>query len=403
MAGLEFGNLSHLGRVRNKNEDFFAVYDTPLGKLFIICDGMGGHNCGELASRMAVDEIRKMFLRVNNNTSPATAISKSLEVANNAIHEQGTRNSEQTGMGTTAVLLLISGNTYVSGHVGDSRIYRICNGRIERVTKDHSYVQTLVDRNLISLKDAQMHPEKNKILYFLGQGHEMQYSIQGPLPLQGHDKFVLCSDGLSDLLDDQEIFSITQSNPPQEACLRLQDLALKRGGHDNITIQVVQIVGNRPAGHNKLPLHFNSTESSRSKTILNWLIAIGVTGAALVNAVGILIGAKIDWTSQNNRHGSETSMVNVSKPDVQQSGAATNGSTTNLSEALERTNDDTIKSYRDKKIEELKENYGHVVFQRDFDKVGKEINEKNTKSEIDIVFNKTKESFSSKQKNQTAN
>lgn len=240
MTNIIFGNLTHQGN-RDDNQDSYGKYSTSYGELFIVCDGMGGRKGGATASGLAVDCIKDTFFS-SPNLTPTEIIIKAILRANEFIYESSLKDSELNGMGTTAVILLIDKlNVYVA-NIGDSRIYEIKNAKIIRLTKDHSFVQTLVDDGYITPEEAKHHPDKNMITSFIGQNGEIKYDILGPLPKIEGTTYLLCSDGLHDLVEDAEILDIVSQHDPQKACSELVQLALKRGGYDNITVQVVNIL-----------------------------------------------------------------------------------------------------------------------------------------------------------------
>lgn len=237
----EIGNRSDIGRVRKANEDYFGTFRGPFGTLVVVCDGMGGHKGGAVASRLAVEVIKNHFESLENEFDQKEELRKSLIAASNTVLEKASEDSELTGMGSTAVVLLIQDNNGYYAHVGDSRIYHIRSKEIRQITKDHSLVQQMVDAGMITEKAAKNHPKKNVITRALGSDGNAEPEVNEPLELCKNDKFILCSDGLTGFVDDNELLKFADKYNPQEACTKLVDLANDRGGKDNITVQIVKI------------------------------------------------------------------------------------------------------------------------------------------------------------------
>jgi serine/threonine protein phosphatase PrpC len=234
-----------IGNVRKAQEDShdFAAL-TPNGDVFVVCDGMGGHVGGKTASTIAVNSILEC-LKAAKYDSPLQALNTALQVANRNILQHAAEHPELKGMGTTACILLLQDDEAYIAHVGDSRIYLYLGKekQLHRITKDHSYVQTLVDAGQISDEDAEHHPNKNRILKALGIKPELEptFSEKPILPKNG-DIFLICSDGLSGMIDDTTIEGVLSSNTAlQQKGEMLINLALENGGLDNITVELIQI------------------------------------------------------------------------------------------------------------------------------------------------------------------
>ena len=241
MAELRWGATTNPGLVRSGNEDTFVA--EPM--VFAVADGMGGHQAGEVASALAASIVRDKLGR--GATSEDQAISVVLE-ANAAIHGAARANAAQSGMGTTltaiAVLLAQEGaeEQLVLMNVGDSRTYRFRNGRLQRVTVDHSYVQELVATGHITIEEARTHPRRNIVTRALGIEPNVRADMW-TLPLVRGDRFVLCSDGLVDEVPDEEIRELVASaEDPQALSEQLVDLANRHGGRDNVTVVVVDVL-----------------------------------------------------------------------------------------------------------------------------------------------------------------
>ncbi len=228
-----------VGLRRRGNEDRFAA-DPELG-LCLVADGMGGHSAGQVASALAADTVVTSLQE--RKGSPASASEKlrgAFEDANRAIYSSARQNSEYTGMGTTLVALLVEGERAALAHVGDSRAYRVRSGRIRQLTDDHSIVGELLRRHEISADDAREHPHRHVLTRALGVRGHVEPDL-AELTLARGDLFVLCSDGLTNHLEDHEIAKLSGASDDLEACCAaLIELANQRGGEDNITVALAR-------------------------------------------------------------------------------------------------------------------------------------------------------------------
>lgn len=248
------GMLSDVGCVRELNEDsgtFIQPEDPEVlaskGLLILVADGMGGHSSGEVASGMAVDVITRVYYE--DKGDPQAALKKAFREANREIHKAAEKDESKSGMGTTCTALVLQDRTAISAHVGDSRLYLVREGAIYLMTEDHSAVMEMVKAGLITLEQARHHPDKNVILRAMGSHPDVEVTTwQEPFPVRAGDRFLLCSDGLYDLVEDDEIKQAVESAEPQSACENLISLAKQRGGHDNIS---VGIVGLLPVGESQ--------------------------------------------------------------------------------------------------------------------------------------------------------
>lgn len=223
------------------NEDSAVHAETPLGLLCVVCDGMGGHAGGKEASELAVKTIVELIAAAPPVTKPRDALRVALEEANRRIWSMPTAEAGHRPGSTVVAILAHEGGADVA-HVGDSRIYLIHAGAISQITRDHSMVQEMVSRNLIRAEDAANHPDANKILRALGIAKDVEVELRPePVPYVAGDVFVLCSDGLSDLVGAAEILDVAGSRPAAQAAGQLVDLANARGGHDNITAMCVRM------------------------------------------------------------------------------------------------------------------------------------------------------------------
>jgi protein phosphatase len=241
-------SLTDVGVRRSHNQDAYAALLATdreqwrsRGHVFLVADGMGAHAVGELASKLAADIIPHTYSK-HAHEGPAAALRKAFVEANLSIHARGQQNREFAGMGTTGTALLVRPEGVWIAHVGDSRAYRVRQGKIEQLTFDHSLHWELARRQHVNPDKLQGIPS-NVIVRSLGPEPLVQVDVEGPHPVAEGDTYVLCSDGLSGQLSDHEIGAVVSVLPPAEACRFLVDLANLRGGPDNITVMIVHIDG----------------------------------------------------------------------------------------------------------------------------------------------------------------
>ena len=233
-TSLMWGARSDVGCVRSHNEDSYLV-QSPL---FCVCDGMGGHAAGEVASSIAVETISKMAPKA---ADPAI-LGAAIEAANAAIIEAAQNGLGKPGMGCTATAAYIEGTSLAIAHVGDSRAYLLHEGTLIRVTRDHSYVEELVEAGEITADEARVHPNRSVITRALGND-PLMYADHFQLNIEEGDRLILCSDGLSSMISDGDIEQIaTQSSTAQICTDNLVDAALAAGGADNVTVVVADVV-----------------------------------------------------------------------------------------------------------------------------------------------------------------
>lgn len=238
-----------VGRRREKNEDSFVI-DNTLG-LAMVADGMGGHSGGEIASRMAVDTVvqiireftadPEMTLPGNTSFRPhdhGGKLNYAIQEAGHRIFERACREAPLKGMGTTTVVIFVAEDRVYLGNVGDSRGYLLRDGLFRQVTQDHSFVGEQVRAGVISPESARTHRMRNVITRSVGFQAEVDSDVLQKTIKDG-DVYLLCSDGLSNMVDDAEMRLILESNPPAGACRKLVDVANAHGGDDNITAVVV--------------------------------------------------------------------------------------------------------------------------------------------------------------------
>jgi len=242
LHNFSFGIATHIGHVRITNEDFSGNFETKNGYVFLVCDGMGGHLGGAKASKIAVEAIKKSLQSFDYKT-PFEALSQSITTANETILEYAEKNPNITGMGTTCAAILIIGSDVYYAHVGDSRIYLFSNKKLIRTTRDHSVIQKMIDLGQLTEEEAAKHPRKNEISNALGR-RDMKPPTVCKIPVQAAkgDVFLICSDGLTNMVKDAEIEAILMNTlEMQDKANMLIDMANKAGGIDNITVQLVEI------------------------------------------------------------------------------------------------------------------------------------------------------------------
>lgn len=240
------------------------------GHLFMVADGMGAHAAGELASKMSVDTVTLSYYKLPD-ASPADAIRKAVEEANAKIHSRGQANPDFKGMGTTTSALLLLAEGAVVAHVGDSRVYRLRGNRLEQLSFDHSLVWEMTASGKLNEQEVPAYIPKNIITRSLGPGETVQVDLEGPFPLADGDTFLLCSDGLSGPVKDEEIGVIMGTLPPQDAVRVLVDLANLRGGPDNITVLIAQARSVPPAAGPASSAPRPAT-SGRSANPIGWVV-----------------------------------------------------------------------------------------------------------------------------------
>ena len=257
--------LSDVGLIRKNNEDSFLIA-TPTsdfanqnpaelngimpenGTMFIVADGMGGAQAGEIASRMAVDTVARNFINAVNNKEPLdqqtliSALTATIQEANQLIFHEGQKNSEFNGMGTTLTAATVFGTRILFAQLGDSRAYLARKGVISQMTKDQSLVAQMVASGSLTPEEAKSHPQRNVILQALGIQSQVDVAIS-LAELRRGDQIVLCSDGLSGKVDAEEIKEFLERFEPKAACQGLVRMARERGGEDNITVIVARFNG----------------------------------------------------------------------------------------------------------------------------------------------------------------
>ena len=299
-----------VGCKRKANEDWYAHFECKNGLVSVVCDGMGGHVGGAIASHLAVETIQ-LFLESNYFDDPRKAIIEACNAANSAILQRTSQQPELTGMGSTCVLLIVRNGKVYMGSVGDSRIYLVRSKTITQLTKDQSYVQMLVDEGAITKENAEHHPRKNEITNALGLP-SMQPATVLPDPInpEAGDCFLLCSDGLSGMVSDHEIMKVASDQTGMTQRERVSELiqrARKNGGLDNITCLIVEFAVTPSSGTNG--------NGIKNETLFRYVLPC-VVAALLLGIAGYLLWKHFHkkWSCESEyvsemRHSANTSVI----------------------------------------------------------------------------------------------
>ena len=294
---LEHAMLSDVGLRRSNNQDSLCVALAgderdwqQRGHVFMVADGMGAHAAGELASKLACDGVPHTYHKLLDRGAP-DALRQAIIDTNARIHGRGEANAEFHGMGTTCSVLTILPQGALVGHVGDSRAYRLRHSKLEQLTFDHSLVWEMMASGQLPAGDAGNFVPKNIITRSLGPHAEVKVDLEGPFPLEVGDTFLLCSDGLSGQVRDEQIGVILGTMAPQEAARALVDLANLNGGPDNISVVVVRVA--RPLDAVADPRGFAVPAAPGKGFSLHPAVWVAI-GVALLIALGLaMIGSYI--------------------------------------------------------------------------------------------------------------
>ena len=263
-----YGCGSDTGRMRDHNEDsFFAA-----PPLFVVADGMGGHAAGEVASELAIQTIMELAPAYPN----AQMLSLAVDAANTAVYEESVKTERRHGMGTTVTACMLKGTRLVIAQVGDSRAYLLHNGTLQQLTRDHSLMADLIESGEITPEEARIHPQRNFITRALGTAETVETDLY-ELNVSPGDRLLLCSDGLSGMLDDADLTdALTAIRDPQTCVNKLIARANEAGGFDNITAIVVDVSGSEA----------DAEERERRRSIIT---AAAIGGVALLLIIGALL------------------------------------------------------------------------------------------------------------------
>jgi PPM family protein phosphatase len=246
--GVELAGLSDVGCQRENNEDRYSYWEPAgdpdfslKGRLAIVADGMGGYEGGQEASRIAVETIEEIYSTATEG-DPGVWLLLGFQTAHRRIQDYAEKYPDLRGMGTTCTAMALLQNRLYFGHVGDSRLYLVRGSAISRLTHDHSYVSRLVENGVLRAEEAESHPQRHILTAALGAGNAISPDAPvQPFSLDSGDVLVLCTDGLWGLLADNEIQTAVPGKTAAEICDTLVETAKKRGGPDNITVQVLRI------------------------------------------------------------------------------------------------------------------------------------------------------------------
>lgn len=301
---LEIASLTHPGMSGKENEDRFGVSTYRLGEaqpvpvtLAIVCDGIGGHLAGEIAAELAVKTISQEVAAFTG-ADPIPTLRAAIARASQAIRDQAESNARQQGMGATCVCALVIENRLYLANLGDSRLYLVRQGNIRQLSTDHTWVQQAIELGILTPEQARNHPNAHVIRRYLGSpqpqeadfgAHLKDQDLTKPgkadygLILEPEDQILLCTDGLTDLVEDQEILASLTSNEAQPALDQLINLANQRGGHDNITAVLLRV----PESPTQTPAQRLAPANYQLRTVLiiflllAWLVAAALGWWAL--------------------------------------------------------------------------------------------------------------------------
>ena len=237
--------VTEVGVKRNMNQDFVYASDQPVGNLsnlFIVADGMGGHNAGDLASRYTLETMVD-YIENASEKRPIPLLEAAVQTANQKVMEKAREDKNLEGMGTTVVAATVQGGFLYVANVGDSRLYLLDDG-IEQITRDHSLVEEMVRAGELGREEARNHPEKNIITRAVGVKKQIRIDFFD-VALNPGDRFLLCSDGLTNMVEDEEILRLVKRETSlEEAARKLVALANRNGGKDNISVVLAETTVN---------------------------------------------------------------------------------------------------------------------------------------------------------------
>ena len=233
--------VTDVGVKRNMNQDFVYASDQPVGNLsnlFIVADGMGGHNAGDLASRYTVETMVD-YIEGAEEKRPIPLLEAAVEAANRVVMEKALSDKSLEGMGTTVVVATVQDDCLYVANVGDSRLY-VLDDSIHQITRDHSLVEEMVRAGQLNREEARNHPEKNIITRAVGVRNKVRIDFFD-VGLYPGDKFLLCTDGLTNMVEDEDIYTLVKKETSLEAAARkLVNVANQNGGRDNISVVLVE-------------------------------------------------------------------------------------------------------------------------------------------------------------------
>ena len=307
---ISYFGASDIGLVRNENQDSFGKFPMdsedlyqPKGLLFIIADGMGGHVDGKKASQLAVNVVPHVYFSSSSNNIPK-CLQRAFKSANSKIYHSSKEELQLKRMGTTCTVLVLEKDFAYIAHVGDSRVYRITHAKIEQLTQDHTQVEEMYRKGIISKEEAKHHPSKSVLIRSLGTEPEVEIDIKENIQVKPEDYYVLCSDGLAKV-KKEEIREIVLNNSPENASEELISLANQRGGHDNVTVLIIKI--------NKDKEDSLNAEEQRVKNPLERWFKLGILAIAILTI--LLIGFIYRQTISDWFGGNDNKEVQAYNPD----------------------------------------------------------------------------------------
>lgn len=285
------------GRVRSNNQDFVACREpsSPAeekqnGWLYILADGAGGMDAGDVASQYATEQTLKHYLEMAAERDWGGRLSRAMQAANRDLRELGARKDGNSRMATTMVATVIAGDRAHVANVGDSRAYLFRNGRLKQITKDQSLVAQLMEEGAITAEEAANHPRRNVILYSLGSEKEPRIDLFA-LRLRPADKLLVCSDGLTRHVKDHEIAAVLDQQSPPEASETLIKLANERGGQDNISVGIIELIPERASSRVVSVAQEQEVkgEPANSKVLWSYTVILSIVQSALMLIVWYLL------------------------------------------------------------------------------------------------------------------
>ncbi|MBQ3657253.1 MAG: Stp1/IreP family PP2C-type Ser/Thr phosphatase [Bacteroidales bacterium] len=300
LANFHYISLTDTGNVRENNEDYLGYFDTVNGHVFVVCDGCGGLPCGEKASRTAVNSF-KFFFSNFYYKDPFQAINDAVDYAQNRILEEGNQDPEAFGMATTMVLVLIRYNKAYYAHIGDSRIYYFSKRTLERLTKDDSYVQSLIDSGQITPEEAEHHPRKNELTRVMGMYPPCKAHVcTTALEAGKGDLLLLCTDGLYNMVKESEIkAALAHRGYIEDKGVELINTAKKNGGLDNITLQIIKFYNVNEEKTAETPVSENFITRKKKSSLLIGISVILILIAGIILALRYGKDRKTDFSTVN--------------------------------------------------------------------------------------------------------
>ena len=246
MPEIEFFQLTDVGCVRDQNEDAVGHWPHEDGLVFAVADGLGGHAAGEVASALALEVLAREMDRAPGNWALAKRLRRAVQEANLELYNKALAVPELRGMGTTLTASAVVGGTLVAAHVGDCRLFLSREGKLEQLTKDHTWVWEQMQYGLLSAEDARTHPRRNLLTRCLGRELIVGIDVLS-MDIRPGDVVVQCSDGVHVAVREEEVAELVVAHPPEAACRALVRRAREEGGEDNLSVQVAAIVSCPPA------------------------------------------------------------------------------------------------------------------------------------------------------------